>query len=762
MVDMRNTDKGSDNRVLFNLYSNSILLADWGVEGNGGTGVLTDLYFRTKTAAPIEFYTNNVERMRLTANGGLSLGSSYVGTDPGAGSMIISGNVGIGTTSPWELLSVNPNDISGPAFVIGSSSATLFKVSNMGSTTLFQIPSTVLTTDANGTIVGTSSLGVAYGGTGSTTLTGILLGNGVGSVNSYAGTSCTNQFIRSLNGAGAATCASVNLASGTDVTGTLTVANGGTGIASVADGALLFGGVGGGTANLVTLATTTNAGGFLSLAYTTGRPAWTATTSLFAGSAGQTLAFLNGAWIGAATTTLTNGSGITTTYSATNNQWTITNTGALFGFPFTLLDTFATSTAATTTSISTQGVFFASSTAAASQFPFASSTAFTVSGSAWFATDAGSKVGIGTTSPWGMLSINPNGITGPSFVIGSSSATNFIVTNGGNVGIGTTSPQSKLGILENFSETQTDFTQSLTKAGINIITSAYVENSYTPGIFLSTVEQYGTKPKAGIYTQNTNTGSKLFFGTSNSYITGITNDAMVIGQTGNVGIGTTSPWAKLSINNFSIGASATPLFTIASSTGTGATSTLFFVGANGNVGIRTASPNTPLDISGTSLGDVVDVTGEKVLSISRVSSVIFSPRANFSVGRWVDVTNRAKTALTLSLLDETSTHTDTDTDAMTWLSNGNVGIGTTSPSALLHLSSTDPKIFLTDTDTGADAVIGGSSGAGILLIGADENNKSANSIIALRIDGSALMTLEADSDLLMAATKASVGTAGIC
>jgi hypothetical protein len=42
----------------------------------------------------------------------------------------------------------------------------------------------------------------------------------------YTGTSCTNQFPRSLNASGAATCASV--AAATDVTGTLPVANGGT------------------------------------------------------------------------------------------------------------------------------------------------------------------------------------------------------------------------------------------------------------------------------------------------------------------------------------------------------------------------------------------------------------------------------------------------------------------------------------------------------------------------------------------------------
>jgi len=35
------------------------------------------------------------------------------------------------------------------------------------------------------------------------------------------------------------------------------------------------------------------------------------------------------------------------------------------------------------------------------------------------------NVGIASTSPWGLLSVNPNGISGPSFVIGSSTATDF-------------------------------------------------------------------------------------------------------------------------------------------------------------------------------------------------------------------------------------------------------------------------------------------------------------------------------------------------
>ncbi|MBI1755456.1 hypothetical protein HYR65_04245 [Candidatus Azambacteria bacterium] len=49
----------------------------------------------------LRFYTDDAgttERMRLSSTGGLSLGSGYVGTNPGAGNAIIEGNVGIGTT----------------------------------------------------------------------------------------------------------------------------------------------------------------------------------------------------------------------------------------------------------------------------------------------------------------------------------------------------------------------------------------------------------------------------------------------------------------------------------------------------------------------------------------------------------------------------------------------------------------------------------------------------------------------------------------
>lgn len=53
----------------------------------------------------------------------------------------------------------------------------------------------------------------------------------------YAGTSCTNQFPRSLNASGAATCATVALS--TDTSGTLAVARGGTGLTAGTSGGVL-------------------------------------------------------------------------------------------------------------------------------------------------------------------------------------------------------------------------------------------------------------------------------------------------------------------------------------------------------------------------------------------------------------------------------------------------------------------------------------------------------------------------------------------
>jgi len=69
---------------------------------------------------------------------------------------------------------------------------------------------------------------------------------------------------------------------------------------------------------------------------------------------------------------------------------------------------------------------------------------------------------------------------------------------------------------------------------------------------------------------------------------------MTIKTSGSVGIGTTSPWAKLSVAGSAGG--TVPLFTISSSTSAFATSTVFNIDSNGFVGIGRESPAYTLDV----------------------------------------------------------------------------------------------------------------------------------------------------------------------
>jgi hypothetical protein len=71
----------------------------------------TNLLFITNTSGAIKLgtggYLPSNERLRIGAGGGISIGNSYVASDPGPGNLIVSGNVGIGTTTPAARLEVN-------------------------------------------------------------------------------------------------------------------------------------------------------------------------------------------------------------------------------------------------------------------------------------------------------------------------------------------------------------------------------------------------------------------------------------------------------------------------------------------------------------------------------------------------------------------------------------------------------------------------------------------------------------------------------
>lgn len=78
----------------------------------------------------------------------------------------------------------------------------------------------------------------------------------------------------------------------------------------------------------------------------------------------------------------------------------------------------------------------------------------------------------------------------------------------------------------NESTTLTNFTQSLTNAGL-LINTEYTTNAYTPGLFWATSNDNATKPKAGVFMQETGSGTYILLGTSNAYATGIVNTVSV-------------------------------------------------------------------------------------------------------------------------------------------------------------------------------------------------------------------------------------------
>jgi cytoskeletal protein CcmA (bactofilin family) len=94
-------------------------------------------------------------------------------------------------------------------------------------------------------------------------------------------------------------------------------------------------------------------------------------------------------------------------------------------------------------------------------------------------------------------------------------------------------------------------------------------------------------------------------------------------------------------------------------------------------------------------------------------------------------------------------------------SDGNVGIGTTSPSSTLHLSASAPIITLTDSDTGAVSSISASSGEGSLFIDADSGNAVSNTSMRFRTDGTERMRLDASGNLLVGKTSTTFSVVGV-
>ncbi len=279
------------------------------------------------------------------------------------------------------------------------------------------------------------------------------------------------------------------------------------------------------------------------------------------------------------------------------------------------------------------------------------------------------KVGIGTASPSAALHVYdsssgevkfervtgysgllhfgfPSGLpsirTSGNFAIKASNTwgADFYINSSGNVGIGTASPQSGGGAASWLSLNGTAAYSGGVAYTIGSVTKAY---SYFESDYLKQQAQGGSGQK---------------------FIVNGTNTAMTILSSGNVGIGTTSPLAKLQVDNTGLGE---------------------FAGANSS------------SAGGSHL--MLKDEGSTSRTLMSGPSIVFQTPAN-SDGSNIWATSRilgspaaagsARGTISLQVRDQYDPFNDGTSwnwrTALTAINTGNVGIGTTSPTAKLHLA----------------------------------------------------------------------------
>lgn len=233
----------------------------------------------------------------------------------------------------------------------------------------------------------------------------------------------------------------------------------------------------------------------------------------------------------------------------------------------------------------------------------------------------------------------------------TNTAERMRITAAGNVGIGTTVSNSKLTIAD----TSTIY-------------------GGTDGVFLDLKRNASngndTTSRVGIRFGNNSNSFHLYYGGTSDrlrFIDGGDIEVMSLKNGGNVGIGTTSPQSQLQV-----GTKTTSTY--------GDVSTLFSAGA--------ASASGGITRAATFCNTVAPANGNEV-------QITFTPGSDYSatgaIGTLIENTANAYSAMRFM------TYSGGLTEKMRITGAGKVGIGTTAPSGLLHLSGTNPDIRITAT-----------------------------------------------------------------
>jgi hypothetical protein len=367
----------------------------------------------------------------------------------------------------------------------------------------------------------------------------------------------------------------------------------------------------------------------------------------------------------------------------------------------------------------------------------------------------GGDVGIGTTSPSQKLDVNGNIIStsgsgnfirskhsvsafaqlesnSSGGIVKGSGGNGFLIRsygdsyfNGGNVGIGTTNPATKLhiGTLSTSGVTTEEFRiQSGTSSGnggtaiANLVTGAFG----TSGIYFGNQSTYTSQDAYLKYADSSNATTLNFSATLNLE-SGSSGSRMYINSVGNVGIGTTSPGAKLHVsgsqqfiliestaNSDATYRSKTTLGYYGSGTGIGSATNCWNVydfnagaermriSSSGNVGINTTNPNQKLTIKGNDNYVATEQTNYVWGGTNTIGVRMGTSTAGvLDFRRWDGGVTHGTAAITQVTsdggwgldfrVDNKSTNTSATTSRMFLSTSGEVGIGTRNPSEKLHV-----------------------------------------------------------------------------
>ncbi len=327
----------------------------------------------------------------------------------------------------------------------------------------------------------------------------------------------------------------------------------------------------------------------------------------------------------------------------------------------------------------------------------------------------------GTASNWGGIGGYNSGATwlrGEGFYFWSQATNNATVPtmvisagNPGNVGIGTSSPSYAL-VVGNSSTLNVDTANN--RVGIGMVAGGGVAldvNGSIRGTNFINSGSWWTTQNGGSGTLGNLNGTDTYVGATkaggNLLLYSNNSVALEILSNGNVGIGTTTPLAKLSVQ----GTSTTPLLHITTSS----TASALYVGANGNVGIGTVNPITLFQVTGNEAPSYMTMSIKSTdgLTDNAKGGISFYDSGNTRLGylRFV--------GSTVTLMGEnTNGVVKLATNGVNRLfvdSNGNVGIGTTTPQAVLTVqgSSTIPALLVASTTGSSMFTVAANGNVGI-------------------------------------------------